>query len=188
MHRQLLLQKLERYKPENAADQQHQLEIIDFIESNPNCFSRELISGHITGSAWILNKEKNKALLTHHIKLEKWVQLGGHSDSNPDTLDVAYREAQEESGLKSVIALSPEIFDIDIHTIPARPRAANDQSNHGHEHIHYDIRFLFTADENEVIQKQESESKEVRWFPLEEIANLNDSESLLRLVRKTYKI
>jgi len=188
MHRQLLLQKLERYQPENGADQTQQLRIIDFIENNPNCFSRELLSGHIVGSAWVLNKDKTKVLLTHHLKLNKWVQLGGHSDDNPDTLDVAYREAQEESGLKSVIALSPEIFDVDVHSYPARDRKIGDSIIHEPEHFHYDIRFAFTADEKEKIITQEDESKSVQWIALEDIPKFTKEEATLRMVRKTAKL
>src|ERR1044071_8835169 len=62
-------------------------------------------------------------------KLGKWLQLGGHADGNPDVLAVALREAQEESGFKKIHALSDEIFDVDVHSIP----------KHGAEpaHFHY---------------------------------------------------
>ena len=188
MHRQLLLQKLERYQPENSADQEQALRVIEFVENNPNCFSRDLLSGHVVGSAWILNKDKTKALLTHHLKLNKWLQLGGHSDDNPDTLDVAYREAQEESGLKSVIALSPEIFDIDVHPYPARDRKVGDQIIHEPEHFHYYIRFAFTADDQETITTQEEESKSVQWVALQDIPQFTKEEATLRLIRKTFRL
>lgn len=188
MNRQLLLQKLERYQAESPADQEQALRIIDFVENNPNCFDRELLSGHIVGSAWVLNKDKTKVLLTHHLKLDKWVQLGGHSDENPDTLDVAYREAQEESGLKSVIALSPEIFDVDVHPYPARDRKMGDKIVHEPEHFHYDIRFAFTADDQEKIITQEDESKSVQWVALEDIRKFTKEEATLRMIRKTGRL
>src|SRR5215204_3717077 len=77
---------------------------IRFVESSPDCFLRSQLDGHLTGSAWILDPSRTKTLLTHHKKLEKWVQLGGHADGNPDLWDVARREASEESCLTTWIS------------------------------------------------------------------------------------
>lgn len=151
--------------------------IIEFVKSYPNCFDRSLLIGHITGSAFIINKGKNKTLLTHHHKLEKWLQLGGHSDGDPDTVNVALREAEEESGLKKIIPLSSEIFDVDVHEIPAR----KDEP----AHFHYDIRFLFEADDSEPLVIS-SESKDLAWIPLDRIEEYTREESVLRMVRKVF--
>ena len=91
-----------------------------FVEANTDCFSRELAIGHITGSAWILDSTGTRALLTHHKKLNIWVQPGGHADGDPDVEQVAYREAIEESALIGLEFVDQELFDIDIHQIPAR--------------------------------------------------------------------
>ena len=88
--------------------------------------------GHITGSAWVVDPAGSRLLLTHHRKLGKWLQLGGHSDGEPDTLAVALREAREESGLR-VRPISNAVLDIDIHTIPALKGEP--------AHLHYDVRF-----------------------------------------------
>ena len=109
-----------------------------FVEQNEMCFERSLDIGHITGSAWVLDFHRTHTLLTHHAKLDKWLQLGGHSDGDPDTLEVALREVREESGLVEVRPISEAIFDVDAHLIPARGAEP--------EHIHYDIRFLAEAD------------------------------------------
>ena len=51
-----------------------------------------------------------------------------------NVLNVALREAEEETGLKHFKLLQEEIFDLDIHPIPARGDFP--------DHLHYDIRFL----------------------------------------------
>ena len=96
--------------------------------------------GHITGSAWVVDIAGNRVLLADHAKLGRWLQPGGHSDGDPDTLAVALREAREESGL-DVRALDDAIFDIDVHRIPAR----------GDEpaHLHFDVRFLVQAEHDQ---------------------------------------
>ena len=143
----------------------------------PNCFERSLKHAHFTGSAWVVNYSFDKALLTHHAQLDKWLQLGGHADGLEDMCKVATKELQEESGLKSFRLETQEIFDLDIHTIPERKGVP--------EHAHYDIRYLFVADEQEKVLKNH-ESKALAWVPLPAIAGLcNGNDSIMRMIEKT---
>ncbi|MBC8215624.1 MAG: NUDIX hydrolase [Candidatus Marinimicrobia bacterium] len=170
-----LLAQLEVYFEKHPSEKQNVEEIKHFVQHHPDCLLPSYKPGHITGSAWILNSQKNKAILTHHRKLNTWIQLGGHADGEAVILSVAHREATEESGLQSVRPLSKEIFDIDIHTIPENKSMP--------EHLHYDIRFLFEADEHEPISVSD-ESFDVAWFPLHQIQEINSAESIFRMVRK----
>ncbi|NUN69033.1 MAG: NUDIX hydrolase [Bacteroidetes bacterium] len=175
MHRAPLLQLLRSHRPSDAHESAMRDRIIAFIGEHTDCFERSLLVGHITGSAMIVNRQRTHTLLTHHGKLDKWLQLGGHSDGDPDTLAVAQREAEEESGLKSIVPVSASIFDVDVHPIPARKTEP--------EHFHYDIRFLFEADDAEPLIIT-SESKDLAWIPLAEIERYTTEESMLRMVRK----
>ena len=147
-----------------------------FVEDNPRCFSRELGIGHVTGSAWLLDRAMKRVLLTHHKKLDIWVQLGGHADGESDISRVALREAVEESGIDTVELLAPDIFDIDIHLIPARGSEP--------EHYHYDCRFLLVADADESFVVSD-ESHNLAWIPLGEVARYSTEESMSRMVQKT---
>ncbi|MCX6956055.1 MAG: NUDIX domain-containing protein, partial [Verrucomicrobia bacterium] len=91
------------------------VETIRFVEAHEDCLLRSCMPGHLTGSAWIVSPDRTRTLLTHHHKLDKWLQLGGHADGDGDLLAVALREAREESGLVNVRAASTEIFDLDRH-------------------------------------------------------------------------
>ena len=175
-----IFEKLESYKPEDANEERMRQQTVEFILANPNCFERSLQIGHVTGSAWIISSDRSQALLTHHRKLDRWMQLGGHSDGNPNTLDVAFREATEESGLSDIKIASNKIFDIDVHLIPARGEEP--------EHFHYDIRWLFEAD-LKIPLIISSESKDLKWLPLEQIIlDDNTTESIPRMVKKTFKL
>jgi 8-oxo-dGTP pyrophosphatase MutT (NUDIX family) len=139
-----------------------------------DAFQRTHLPGHITGSAWIINQNKDQVLLVHHAKLNKWVQPGGHADGNENVLGVALREAEEETGLKN-FKINEPIFDIDIHTIPARKDFP--------EHQHYDIRYLLEADINQPIVVNE-ESHDVRWIPIDGLEKFTLERSVLRMKEK----
>jgi 8-oxo-dGTP pyrophosphatase MutT (NUDIX family) len=180
MDRADLIQLLDRYRgrhPDEIATIDRVRTLLDDYE---RCFFRDCFPGHITSSAWIVSRERRSVLLTHHRKLERWLQLGGHADGESDVLASALREAEEESGLRDFSAIprtdACEILDIDVHDIPARASEPL--------HQHHDIRFLFEVSEAQVIRHQENESKEVRWFSGDAIEARFDEESLLRMARK----
>src|SRR5262245_51328955 len=106
---------------------------------HPRAFHRDHLPGHITGSAWVINPDRTKVLLHHHVKLNRWLQAGGHADGEENVLAVALRELEEETGVKNVKQLGPGIFDLDIHPIPERADFP--------EHLHFDVRFCFETDD-----------------------------------------
>lgn len=142
---------------------------------SPRCFERNHLPGHITGSAFIIDGAGKFALLTHHAKLNKWLQPGGHADGDENIFRVALREAEEETGLTNFSLAHEGLFDIDIHTIPARQDFP--------EHLHYDIRFLFRASRDEKFTITE-ESNDLAWIPLNDIALMTGNDSLMRMVEK----
>ncbi|MGB4191747.1 MAG: NUDIX hydrolase [Rickettsiales bacterium] len=154
MKRNNLIKLLEEYQP-TPQEAHFKKDILNFVKNNKNCFERELEIGHITASSWIINKTGDKSLLMHHMKLDRWFQLGGHADGNSDALEVAIKEAQEESGIFAIEPVMQGIWDIDIHEIPANSR---DKA-----HFHYDIRFLLQVKSDETVQIN-NESKELRWI------------------------
>lgn len=175
MHRKSLLTLLRAYTPSDAHERAMWQDTILFVEAHPNCFERSLMKGHITGSAWIVSPDREQVVLIHHRKLDRWLQPGGHADGDPDVAAVALREAQEETGLQSLKLLSPTIFDVDVHQIPAKGEAP--------AHYHYDIRFLFEADTSEAFQ-QTLETKDIKWVEIEKVPVFTTDLSVLRMIYK----
>jgi 8-oxo-dGTP pyrophosphatase MutT (NUDIX family) len=163
-------------RAESGAEAAALAEILAFVGAQPDCLERHCAPGHLTGSAWIVSPCRRRVLLTHHHKLDRWLQLGGHADGDGDLLAVARREAEEESGLTGLRLLSPAVFDVDRHWIPERPGQPG--------HFHHDLRFLLEADPAEPLRLTH-ESKALAWVELGAVAALNPEESLARLVRKT---
>ncbi len=178
MHRAALSRLLETYRDQYPHESATIERYRAFIEANPDCFKRSLLTGHATGSAWLVNQQMTHVLLTHHRKLNIWVQLGGHADGNSDLRNVAWREASEESGIADIEVLSDELFDIDIHEIPAR----------GDEpaHFHFDARFALRAGSNDFQVSEESHALE--WVEIAKLADKTTEPSMLRMADKWMSI
>lgn len=155
MRRQILRDLLLKYSPAATEEITAKIKMLAFLESHEDCFERSCIPGHFTASAWLLSHDMKQVLLMHHTKLQRWLQLGGHCDGDHDLLNVALKEAQEESGLSKIEIVHPEIFDIDVHQIPAHKQDP--------VHLHYDVRFLLKAADNSPIIKN-NESIDLCWF------------------------
>ena len=173
-----LLSLLELYHRKHRTEIQVK-KLIAALNNDQYCFHRTNYSGHFTASAWILNENRDKALMTHHKKLNMWLQLGGHADGNTDLIDVARKEAMEESGIEKIRLLNDEIFDVDIHLVPK----FKDQPSHKH----FDIRFIFEANENNEQISFNHESHKVLWIKLDKIKNYNSEVSIRRMIEKTKK-
>ena len=148
--------------------------MLAFIDEHPrDAHLRSCEPGHLTASAIVLDAEGRKVLLTHHRKLGRWLQLGGHCDGDADLARVALREATEESGIEG-LSIDPTPIDVDVHAIPAR----KDEP----EHLHLDTRFLVRAHAGAVARASD-ESLDLRWFDREEARAIETDDSVRRLLR-----
>lgn len=175
MSRQPILELVSRYAGRFPSEAPTAHRLAAFVRAHEDCFERSQLAGHVTGSAWLLHPTAPAALLTHHRKLDIWVQLGGHADGDSDIARVAMREAVEESGIEDIAFVSSEIFDIDIHEIPARK---SDPA-----HFHYDCRFLLRAAREDF--EVTDESHDLKWVEFDEIRRYTTEESVLRMVEKS---
>ena len=138
-------------------------------------FRRERLEGHFTGSAWLVDAGGRRVLLTHHRKLGRWLQLGGHADGDRDLRAVALKEAEEESGLAG-LAVEGGIFDLDRHWIPQRGDVPG--------HWHYDVRYVVRATAGEAFAVGD-ESLALAWRDIVAIAADGAMDaSLRRMARK----
>jgi 8-oxo-dGTP pyrophosphatase MutT (NUDIX family) len=162
------------YEHHHGGDE-HVAACLAFLDESERPFDREHVAGHFTGSAWLVSADGENVLLTHHRKLNRWLQLGGHADGDSDLAAVALREAHEESGLAG-LRVEPDIFDVDRHWIPERKNEPG--------HWHHDVRYVVraTGDEAFVIS---DESLELAWVSIRTLAGSDDTdETLRRMARK----
>lgn len=183
MHRKPLLDLLARYRAAHPDESACADRIRALVEANADCFARDCWAGHVTASAWILSPAGDRFLLTHHRKLDRWLQLGGHCDGESEVAAVALREAREESGLATLRFAfaddAPVPIDLDVHAIP--PRGADPA------HDHHDVRFLLVAAPGETTSLSD-ESHALEWFAMDELETVADDASVLRLGLKVRRL
>ena len=173
-----LLAQLRAHPAADAREREMTERIVAFVAATPACFERTWPAGHVTGSAWVVDRDGTHAVLAHHRKLGRWLQLGGHADGETDVRAVARREAREESGL-TVADAGEGIYDVDVHEIPARDgRPA---------HVHYDVRFAFFAD-RAAAPVVSDESHAVAWIALRDLDRYGADASIRRLASKTARL
>lgn len=176
-----LIALLAHHRAADPEEEASLLKILRFLSLSPGPFDRGNPEGHITGSAVVARPDGSAFLLVHHKRLDRWLQPGGHTDpGDADVLATALREALEETGVHALaVDAGGRPFDVDVHPIPPRPGEP--------EHLHFDLRFLATASETAVIPHPE-ETREVRWFTLEEARAAGTDASVLRALEKASRL
>ncbi|MFG2298801.1 NUDIX hydrolase [Streptomyces sp. NPDC048603] len=146
---------------------------LEHLAAHPDGVYKPCEAGHVTGSALVVDPSRGRVLLTLHKKLGMWLQMGGHCEPGDATLaDVALREAREESGIASGLALLPGgPVRLDRHPIPAPCN------------WHLDVQYAALAPAEAVAEISE-ESLDLRWFAYDEVADVADA-SVVRLLEAT---
>ena len=133
-------------------------------------FVRDRIAGHFTASAWLVSRDAQRVLLTHHRKLGLWLQLGGHADGDRDLMRAALKEAEEESGLTGLV-IERQLFDLDRHWIPEHKDVP--------AHWHYDVRYVVRAGDEEAFVVSD-ESHDLAWRGIPSLVDDEAADASLR--------
>lgn len=182
--RALLLARLRRYREMFPAEDDAAARVQALVAAHDDCLLRTCVPGHVTASAFVLDATRTQFLLTHHRKLDRWLQVGGHVDGEADAHLAALREAREESGMAAFTIVPADAdlgvpLDVDVHPIPARGSEPR--------HDHHDLRYLLIAEPGQDLVLSD-ESHALRWFPLAGFASVLSEPNLRRLAEKAISL
>ena len=157
-----LLETVKNYIPFNEAEIEYKKSFIQFLENFPIDMwaTRENLTGHLSASAWVVNKDRTKVLFAYHNIYNSWAWLGGHADGELNLLDVSIKETKEEAGIANVKALMQEPISLEVLFVQPHIK----KGKFVPDHLHYNLTYLLEADENEALEYRPDESSAVGWI------------------------
>ena len=178
-----LKEVIERYVPYNEQEENDKEMMLKYIDTFKDVLTRENRMCHFTASNWIVNKDRTKVLMIYHNIYKSWAWTGGHCDGDSNLLNVALKEAQEETGLKNIKVLSNGIFGIQILTVDSHIKRGKFVPSH----LHLDCCFLLEADENELIRIKVDENSGVKWIDIDKAIEVTNEEKMKPIYKKLNK-
>ncbi len=160
-----LYKMIQNYSTNIEQEKSDKQEMLYFIKHNTNVLSRTNSVGHFTASSWIVNKEHTKVLMVFHNIYKSFSWTGGHNDGDADFLKVAKKEAREETGIKNIKLINNDIFSLESLTVDGHIKNGKYVSSH----LHFNLTYLFEANENEPLIIKKDENSDVRWIPIKDL-------------------
>ncbi len=178
-------QAIQSFKPSNDQEANDKHIILAYIEAFPgNALTRDNQIAHLTSSGLILNPAMDKVLMIHHNIYKTWAWTGGHADGDTDMLEVAIKEAKEETGALKIVPLTTEMLSIDI--VPVYGHMKN--GKYVSSHLHLNTSYVLIADENENLTINTEETSDVSWVAVEKLSAYSNEpyfiEIYLKLIQK----
>lgn len=175
-----LYEKISGYVPYDDKESEDKAVILDFIASNEDVLTRNNKIAHMTTSAWITNKDRTKLLMIYHNIYDSWAWVGGHADGDEDLLHVVKKEIEEETGLTNIKLLQDDIYGVNIVTVDNHMKRGKIVNSH----LHFDVEYLFEADEDEVLRIKEDENSGVKWIDFNEVENYTTEEKMKPIYKR----
>jgi len=116
---------------------------------------------HFTASALVVHPRSARVLLRWHQRQQLWLQVGGHGDpGESDPLEIALREAVEETGLADLVPWP----DASVrHAVVCA--VAPGKGEPAHEHA--DLRFIMATSDPDAARPEDAGAP-LRWLTLDE--------------------
>ncbi|SCZ11645.1 NUDIX hydrolase [Alkaliphilus peptidifermentans] len=162
------IKKINEFIPNNNQESQDKKVILDYIKQfSHNILSRNNEIAHITSSGFIMNYSLDRVLMVHHNIRNSWAWTGGHADGDANLLQVAIKEAREETGVNNVIPLSENILSIDILPVFGHMR----KDKYVNAHLHLSVAYVLIASDKETLVINKDENSGVSWFTIDEFTD-----------------
>lgn len=168
---------IKEYRPCNDQEIKDKEIILRYADIFDDILTRSNEIIHMTSSAFVINKNRDKVLMVHHNIYNSWAWTGGHADGEEDLLLVAIKEAKEETGVRNVVPVVNDIVSIDILPVFGHIKKGKYVS----PHLHISIAYLIEADDDEELIVKPDENSNVKWIAIDKI-NLFSNEPHMKKV------
>ena len=161
-----LRQEIEAFRPGNEQEEKDRQELLNWLDSGVDIYSRRCGAAHLTASAWVVSPDREQVLMIYHNIYHSWAWMGGHADGMEDLHAVAEKEVREECGLEALTALGGGIFSLEVLTVDGHEKRGHYVSSH----LHLNVTYLFEADPSAPVFIKPDENSGVAWIPTGEVA------------------
>lgn len=132
---------------------------------------------HFTATTYVVHEKK--VLLHFHKKLHMWLAIGGHIEDNELPEEAALREIAEETGL--IATLYDPDGQIGVSDVEQLIRPMHILlEDIGGTHKHIDL-IYYARTESDVLNPQDGETANIKWFTTDDIQNLDAPENVKTL-------
>lgn len=174
------IDSIKKYTPCNEQEIKDKEIILNCVDMFDNILTRDNELAHITSSAFVINKTKDKVLMIYHNIYNSWSWTGGHADGDTDLLTIALKEAWEETGVKNLYPIIEDLISMDILTVLAHTK----RGKYIAPHLHLSVAYLVQADENEQLVVKPDENSGVQWIPIDEIETYSNEPHMIKVYKK----
>ena len=157
--------EIRAFSPGCEQEQKDKAQMLSWLNTSPDPFSRENTFAHFTASSWVVSPDRQQVLLIYHNIYRSWAWMGGHADGDRDLLAVALRETREESGLENLRLLHNGIFSLETLTVDGHVKRGTYVSSH----LHLNVTYLLEADPKQTLRIKPDENSGVAWFPVSSV-------------------
>ncbi|MFP4460846.1 MAG: NUDIX hydrolase [Thermotogota bacterium] len=178
------ISQINQFHPQTDSEKSDKQIILDYINLvGHDILYRKSQLAHITSSGFILNQSMTKTLMVHHNIYQTWAWTGGHADGDRDLLEIAIKEAKEETGIETISPLTDELLSLDILTVKGHHKRGNYVS----AHLHLSAAYVLIADESDDLTVNLTENSDVAWIKVEEMAKMSNEAEIIPVYQKLYE-
>lgn len=175
---------IKEYIPKSEQEKRDHDMMLQLLETSSNLYLRENLCAHFTTSAIILNQRMDEILLGYHLIYQSYGWFGGHNDGDRDFKEVIKKEVFEETGIKDLEFIKDEPLMLDNICVH------NHYKNNEYipDHIHLNLTYFLRVNQAEKIQENDSEHRDLKWFPIETFLNHISEKRMIPVYQKALKI
>lgn len=174
------IDSIREYIPYNKQEEKDKAVILTYINLFRNILKRDNEIAHITSSAFVVNKDRDKVLMVYHNIYNSWSWIGGHADGEENLLYVALKETQEETGVRKTYPVSNEILSLDVLPVLGHIKKGKYIS----PHLHLSVTYLIEADDKEELRTKPDENSAVQWIPIDQLATYSNEPHMVKIYSK----
>lgn len=167
---------IEEFVPRDAREAAERRTMLSMLALQGDALlTRASEHAHFTASSMIVNRERTRVLMAFHKIYRSWAWTGGHNDGETDFEAVARREANEETGIRTLRRLGNGPASVEILPVWAHVKRGAWVPTH----LHLNVSYLFEADEREPLAVAEAENSAVGWVAVAELSRAVTEETML---------